>query len=185
MSPKWFQLKQAEKTEIVEKGISGLASDVPAPKNRQPLRLQFWLSLCVVSFGTRCADVSVLRFYLMAANPLFGVNSTLQVQYLSDGTHPLIHSFAMLLLSFLNFSASWLPDPFHFPPLADRTPSCLPILRISAYWFSGFQSTLDPISKFSEACLQAVCPRYKLLIYLLLIYFCENCYLVYFASSVS
>lgn len=118
----------------------------------------------------------------MAANPLFGINSTLQMQYISDWTYSLIHSFSMLLLSFLNFSASWLPYPFHFPPLADRTPSCLPVLRISACWFSGLQSTLDPKSKFSEACLQAACPCYKLLIFLwklLSHLFCIQCFLTY------
>lgn len=163
-------------------------SDVPAPKNRQPLRLQFWLSLCIVSFGTLCANVSLLHFHLMAANPLFGVNSTLQMQYISDWTHSLIHSFSMLLLSFLNFSASWLPYSFHFPHLADRTPSCLPVLRISAYWFSGLQSTLDPKSEFSEACLQAACPCYKLLIFLwklLSHLFCIQCFLtIYYVLGI-
>ena len=153
-------------------------SDVPGPKNRQPLRLQFWLYLCVVFFGTRCADVSVLYFYLMAAKPLFGVNSSLQMQCISDWTHS-FDSFlchASLIISKLLSILASLSVPFPTP--ADRTPNCLPVLRISAYWFSGFQSALNPQSKFSEACLQAVCPCYRPL-------FLWKLYLIDFASSVS
>lgn len=69
--------------------------------------------------------------------------------------------------SSLNFSASWLPHPFHFLPL--QPPAACQCPRIPAYWFSGLQSTLDPKSKFSEACLQAFHPCYKPSIY-----YCEN-----------
>lgn len=114
----------------------------------------------------------------MAAKPLFGVNSSLQMQYISVWTHSfdsfLCHA-SLIISKLLSILAS---PSVPFPTPADHTPSCLPILRISAYWFSGFQSALNPQSKFSEACLQAVCPCYKAL-------FLWKLYLIYFASSVS
>lgn len=58
--------------EIIENGISDLVSDVPSPKNRQPptSNLGFLSALSLLELGT---DASVLNFYLIATNPLFGV----------------------------------------------------------------------------------------------------------------
>ena len=117
------------------------------------LRCLFWNSLCRCFCATFLPD---------GCKP-----SIWSQQHTSNAVHLWLNSFTDSFLCHASLIISKLlsilaPLSVPFPTPTRPYPSCLPILRISAYWFSGFQSTLDPKSKFSEACLQAVCPCYTL-----------------------